>query len=142
MGLLSDITDGAQDLGDTVVNIDNRLAALVRAKRRGVPKEELKPEVEETAKEIGPIAEAVGKINKIIDKIKKAIKLAKKVIKIQKILALIGPGAATGAALMLREIAQRKLNRVKRIPKRAGGDLRAIGRRLESIAESLKELSE
>ena len=141
MGLLADITDGAQDLGDKVVDIDNRLAVLVRAKRRGARKEELKPEVEETTKEIAPIAKAVKKINKIISKIKKAIKLAKKVIKVQKLLALIGPGAATGAALMLREIAQNKLNKVKEVPKRAGGDLKAIGKRLKSIEKSLKELS-
>ena len=141
MGLLSDIIDGAQDLGDKVVNIDNRLADLVRAKRRGVPKEDLKPEVEETTKEIAPIAKAVKKINNIISKIKKAIKLAKKVIKVQKLLALIGPGAATGAALMLREIAQNKLNKVKEVPKRAGGDLKAIGKRLKSIEKSLKELA-
>ena len=141
MGLLSDIIDGAQDLGDKVVNIDNRLADLVRAKRRGVPKEDLKPEVEVTTKEIAPIAKAVKKINNIISKIKKAIKLAKKVIKVQKLLALIGPGAATGAALMLREIAQNKLNKVKEVPKRAGGDLKAIGKRLKSIEKSLEELA-
>ena len=141
MGLLSDIIDGAQDLGDKVVNIDNRLADLVRAKRRGVPKEDLKPEVEVTTKEIAPIAKAVKKINNIISKIKKAIKLAKKVIKVQKLLALIGPGAATGVALMLREIAQNKLNKVKEIPKRVGEDLKAIGKRLKSIEKSLKELA-
>jgi|TARA_B100000315_G_scaffold106158_1_gene97347 hypothetical protein len=141
MGLLSDIIDGAQDLGDKVVNIDNRLADLVRAKRRGVPKEDIKSEVDETTKEIAPIAKAVKKINNIISKIKKAIKLAKKVIKVQKLLALIGPGAATGAALMLREIAQNKLNKVKEVPKRAGGDLKAIGKRLKSIEKSLKELA-
>jgi uncharacterized phage infection (PIP) family protein YhgE len=140
MGLLGDIIDGAQDLGDKVVEIDNRLADLVRAKRRGVPKADIKSEVDDTTKEIGPVADAVKKINKVIDKIKKAIKLAKKVIKVQKVLSLIGPGAPNAAALLLREVAQNKLNKVKNIPKRVGGDLKSIGKRLKSIESSLKEL--